>query len=82
MQEVQEAARVKGVRLHLLRASNEGELKAAFATLIDLHAGGLLVGNDPFFFSRREQIVELASSHAVAAIYFFREFVAAGGLTS
>jgi putative tryptophan/tyrosine transport system substrate-binding protein len=47
-----------------------------------LHVGGLLVGGDPFLTSQHEQLVALASHHAVPAIYFFREFVAAGGLIS
>ncbi len=60
----------------------ESEIDAAFATLGNLHAGALVVGNDPFFGSRREQLVTLASRHIVPAIYFLREFVAAGGLIS
>jgi ABC-type uncharacterized transport system substrate-binding protein len=82
MREVQEGARAKGVQLHFLKASAEGEIDAAFATLVQLQAGALLLGNDPFFNSRRDQIVALASRHAVPAMYFFREFVAAGGLIS
>src|SRR5262249_10331374 len=55
---------------------------AAFATLVELHADALFVGGDPFFNSRREQLVALASHHAVPALYERREFVAAGGLIS
>ena len=54
----------------------------AFATLVQLHAGALIIGADPFFNSRREQLVTLASRHAVPAIERFREFAAAGGLIS
>jgi len=79
---VQEAARTKGLELHVLRASTESEIDAAFASLVPLHAGALLVGADPFFFSRREQLIALAARHAVPAIYSEREFAAAGGLIS
>jgi putative ABC transport system substrate-binding protein len=80
--DVQEAARAKGLLLHILRASSESEINAAFATLIQLRAGALLVSADPFFNSRREQLVALASRHAVPAIYAFREWALAGGLIS
>jgi putative ABC transport system substrate-binding protein len=80
--DVQEAARVKGVQLHVLKAGTESEIDAAFATLVHLQAGALAVSNDPFFNSRRGQIVALAASHAVPAIYAGREPVAAGGLIS
>jgi len=82
MRDVQEAARSKGVQLHILKAGSESEIDAAFATLAQLHAGALLVGTDPFFNSRREQLVALASRHAVPAIYEWREFADAGGLIS
>jgi ABC-type uncharacterized transport system substrate-binding protein len=82
MREVQEAGRTKGVQLPILKASNESEIEAAFGTLVQLHAGALIVVPDPFFSSRREQLVALASRHAVPAIYHLREFAAAGGLIS
>ena len=78
----QDAARTKGVQLPVLKAAVEGEFAAAFASLVQLHAGGLLVGTDPFFNSRREQLVALAARHAVPAIYEWREFAATGGLIS
>jgi putative ABC transport system substrate-binding protein len=80
--DMQEAARAKGVQLPILQASTESEIDAAYATLVQLQAGGLVVGNDPFFGSRREQLGALASRHAAPAIYGFREFVEAGGLIS
>jgi putative ABC transport system substrate-binding protein len=80
--DVQEAARQKGVQLPILKAGTESEIDAAFASLAELHAGALVVGADPFFDIRREQLVELASRHAVPAIYQWREFAEAGGLIS
>ena len=82
MRDVQEAARVKGVQLLILKAGTESEIDAAFAYFVQLHAGALLVGHDPFFFSRREQLVALASRNAVPAIYENRGYVVAGGLIS
>ena len=52
---MQEAARAKGVQLPILKAGTEGEIDAAFASLVQLQAGALVVGSDPFFASRREQ---------------------------
>ena len=80
--DVQEAARVKGVQLHILKAGTDSGIDAAFARLVQLHAGPLVVGADPFFDGRREQLVALASRHAVPAIYWLREFAASGGLIS
>jgi putative ABC transport system substrate-binding protein len=80
--DVQEAARVKGLGLNVLKAGAEGEIDAAFATLARLQAGGLVVGTDPFFFSRLDQLVALAERYAVPAIYERREFAEAGGLIS
>jgi putative ABC transport system substrate-binding protein len=77
---VQEAARAKGVQLIILKASTEGEIDAAFASLIRLQARALVIGADAFFISRREQFVALAARHAVPAIQHAREFAAAGGL--
>ena len=73
IRDVQEAARAKGVQLPILKAGTESEIDAAFASLVQLHAGALVVGGDPFFDSRREQLVALASRHAVPAIYEWRE---------
>jgi putative ABC transport system substrate-binding protein len=73
---------VKGVLLHILRAGSESDIDAAFATLVQLQAGALAVSNDPYFNSRRDQLVALAARHAVPAIYAARDPVAAGGLIS
>jgi putative ABC transport system substrate-binding protein len=77
-----QAARVQGMQLHILHASTESEIDAAFAALVQWQADALFVASDPLFFSRREQIVTLVARHAVPAIYDLREFVAAGGLIS
>src|SRR6267378_2054536 len=82
IRDVQEAARTKGLQLHVLKASSESEIDTAFASLVQLHAGALVVGADPFLSGRREQLVALASRRAVPSIYAWREFAASGGLIS
>jgi ABC-type uncharacterized transport system substrate-binding protein len=82
MQGVQEAARAKAIQLQILKANTEGEIAAAFATLVRLQAGALLVGSDPVFDGLREQLVVLAARHAIPAIYAWRSFAASGGLIS
>jgi len=82
MRDAREAARARGVQLHVLKASTESEIDAAFASLVQLLAGALVVGTDGFFSSRRDQLVALAARHAVPAIYDVREYAAAGGLIS
>jgi putative ABC transport system substrate-binding protein len=80
--EMQEATRAKTVQLRILKASTENEIDAAFASLVQLHAGALVVGPDGLFNTRRNQLVALASHHAIPAIYPWREVVEAGGLIS
>jgi putative tryptophan/tyrosine transport system substrate-binding protein len=82
VQDAEEAARTKGVQLRILKAGTESEIDAAFATLVELHAGALMLPSDPYLNSRREQVVALAARHAVPAIYDWREWAAAGGLIS
>jgi putative ABC transport system substrate-binding protein len=82
IRDVQEAARTKGLQLHILKASSESEIDTAFASLVQLHAGALVVGADPFLSGRREQLVALASRRAVPSIYAWREFADSGGLIS
>ena len=79
---VQDAARAKDLQLRILRASNESEIDGAFASLVQLHAGALIVTPNAFFGSRREQIVALAARYAIPAIYMQREFAVAVGLIS
>ncbi|MFL5118439.1 MAG: ABC transporter substrate-binding protein [Microvirga sp.] len=82
IQEVQQAARAKGVQLHVLKASIETEIDAAFASVVQLHAGALVVSPDPILSNRRDQLVALASRHAIPSIYAWREFAASDGLVS
>jgi putative ABC transport system substrate-binding protein len=82
LQDLQQAARALGQRIHILRASHEAEIDAAFATAAQVGAGAVLVAADPFLNSRRDQIVALAARHAIPAIYESREYAVAGGLMS
>ena len=79
---VEEAAKARGVRLHILEGGNGNEIDIAFASLPRLKTGALIVGTDPFIESRREQILALAERHAIPAIYGFRDIAEAGGLIS
>jgi putative ABC transport system substrate-binding protein len=79
---VENAARSMGLQLHILFASTESEIDAAFAALAGVKASALLVGPDPVFLSNRHKIVALAASYAVPAAYELREFVDDGGLMS
>jgi putative tryptophan/tyrosine transport system substrate-binding protein len=80
--DLQAAARSQGVQLHVLRASTEQDFETAFASVVQLRAGGLVISSDSFFFTRSAQLAKLALRHAVPTIFGFREFVAAGGLMS
>ena len=82
LKDVQQAARAVGQQIHILNASSEYGLDAAFASLVQAGAGALLVGSDPFFNSRREYLVSLAARARIPAIYESREFTVAGGLMS
>jgi putative ABC transport system substrate-binding protein len=82
LQDIQEAARKVGQQIHVLHASNEPEIDAAFANLEHVHAGALLVASDPYLNTLSGRIVTLAAHYAVPAIYETRDFVRAGGLAS
>jgi len=79
---MQAAARSLGLQMHVLHASSERDFDAAFATLVQLRAGALIIGADAFLINQSEQLGALALRHAVPAISHQREFVAAGGLMS
>ena len=79
---VQDAARSFGLQLHVLNASTESQIDAAFEALVELRATALIVGVDTFLNNSRSQIVALAARYAVPAVYGVRDFVTAGGLMS
>jgi len=82
LKEVEAAARTIGLKIQVLNASTSREIDAAFATLGRERSDVLLVGIDPFFNSRRVQLVHLATLHKLPASYAARDFAEAGGLMS
>jgi len=80
--DVRDAARALGRQMRLLQAASEREIDTAFADVAKERAGALIVATDPFFTTRRHQIVALANHYVVPAIYYVREWVLAGGLLS
>jgi putative tryptophan/tyrosine transport system substrate-binding protein len=80
--EIQAAARVRGVHLLVLNASSASEIEAAFATLTEQRAGGLLVSGDSYFIARRDQLLALSAGYGVPTIYVYHQFSAVGGLIS
>jgi putative ABC transport system substrate-binding protein len=80
--QIEEAARVSGVRALIVNARSGDGIESAFATSVNEHAGALFVTAAPFFTQNREQVVALAARHAIPAIYFEREFAVIGGLMS
>ena len=80
--DVLDAARTRGLQVHVLKANTERDLEAAFATLVQRRAGALLVSGDPFFDSQRDKLVALTAQRAIPAIYQWREFAVLGGLVS
>jgi putative tryptophan/tyrosine transport system substrate-binding protein len=82
LREVHDAARFIGLQIDVLKAASSSEIEEAFATLARERATALFVGPDGYFFSRRVQFATLAARHGIAAAYFDREIVEAGGLMS
>jgi putative tryptophan/tyrosine transport system substrate-binding protein len=82
LRDVQEAARAINLQIHVLRASTDREIDAAFKTIAQGRILALSVAADPFFDTRRDKLVDLAMRHAVPVMYHFREFAVAGGLVS
>ncbi len=82
MRDMQKAASAIGLQIHILNASTEAEVEAAFEELLHLRAGALVVGTGTFYLGQREQLAALAARHEVPVIYQYRTFVTAGGLIS
>jgi putative ABC transport system substrate-binding protein len=80
--DAQAAVQALGRKLLVVKASTENDFEAAFATLVAQGAGAFTIGGDPFFDSRRDQIIALAVYHRLPAIYLLRIYPAAGGLMS
>jgi len=79
---LQAAARTRGLQPHVLHASTDPNLDTVFTSLVQLRADGLVIGGDPFFNSRSEQLGALSIRHAMPAAFQFRPFAEAGGLMS
>jgi putative ABC transport system substrate-binding protein len=82
LKDVQGAAHTLGQQIHVINASSEEDIHAAFMTFAQLHVGALQVGADPFFAGRHKLLVMLAAQHAIPAIYELREYAMVGGLMS
>jgi len=82
VREVDAAARMLGRKIVVAAATNEGEIDAAFAAISKVPAGAVLMAADPYFNSRRNQIVGLAARYSIPAGYEVREYPEAGGLLS
>jgi putative tryptophan/tyrosine transport system substrate-binding protein len=80
--ETEAAANAIGRCLEVLTATSEGDLEAAFTTMVKRQAGALIVMADPLFFARRKRLVALAARYAVPTIYPGRDFTEKGGLMS
>jgi putative ABC transport system substrate-binding protein len=82
LQDIEEAARMRGQQIHVLNASSEREIDAAFAGFVKERVGAILAASDPFFDTRRDQIISLAARYSVPTMYGQRDYVVAGGLAS
>jgi putative tryptophan/tyrosine transport system substrate-binding protein len=76
------AGRALDKQIHIATASTEGEIDAAFGSLVERRVDAIMVAVDPFFVSRRGRFIALAAQHALPVVYFSRDFTADGGLMS
>jgi putative ABC transport system substrate-binding protein len=79
---LQAAAPSTRLQLHTLHASSDRDFDSAFATLLEMRTGGLVITTALLFNNRAQQLAALAFRYAVPTIFQYREFVAAGGLMS
>ena len=82
LKDLQDTARASGRQLRIFHASTDRDIEMVFASLVQPELGGLVIGADAFFFSRRDQFVALATRSAVPTIYPWGEAAVAGGLAS
>jgi putative ABC transport system substrate-binding protein len=82
LNELQRAATIIGLQVEVLRADTDSEIDAAFEIASRKRVGALILTASPFFDTRRDKLVALATGHALPTIYHFREFAVAGGLMS
>jgi ABC-type uncharacterized transport system substrate-binding protein len=80
--DAQAAAETLGKKLIVFEAGTKDELDKTFAAFVEQHGRALVVQADPFFLGQRDQIVALAAHHAIPAIYYLKDYPAAGGLMS
>ena len=82
LSELQQAARAINVQIHVFWADDDQKIEAAFASTVDQRIPALLVGADPFLFTRRNNLANLAARYAMPTLYAYREYALAGGLMS
>ena len=82
LKDLQDTARAVDQKILIFQASTEREIETVFTSLVEHHLDGLVIGADAFFFSRRDQFVDLATRRSIPTVYPWREAVVAGGLAS
>jgi putative tryptophan/tyrosine transport system substrate-binding protein len=82
LKEVEGAARAMGLQIRILRASTGREIDAAFATFVRERPDALFVAGEPYFNTRRVQLILLAAFHRIPTTFALRDYAEAGGLMS
>jgi putative tryptophan/tyrosine transport system substrate-binding protein len=82
VRDIEPAARALGLQVRIIEASTPREIDGAFAALANERLGGLFLGADPFFTSRRVQLANSAARQGLAMISATRELPEVGGLIS